>query len=429
MCSVLSPRQRQRRPWAAGAILGLGLVWVSGAHAQAALGLTDAMAEARANAPRLVAQAARLTAAREDAARAGRLPDPTLSVGVDNLTVTGPEAFRVGAGEMTMRRIGMMQSLPSRRARDAERRLASAQVDIVDGEAQALVRQTERAAGEAWIEVWMAEREQAALRAQIADAERASRVSETQLAHGTGAAASALAAQAAQAELESAVLSAAATARAARAGLARWLGDERAAQPLAEAPDFATLPLSPAELLAGAGAHAELLPWDARERAAAAAVDAARARKRPQFAVGASYGARSAGLADMAMFEVSVALPLFPRQRQDRDIAARRAEAAAVAAEREEATRAHRETVQRQLAVWEGLRAERERLNNRALPLARDRHSVALASYANGESIQPWLDARRDELALLRRVVQTDAALARAWLQLTTLTTTNGDAP
>jgi cobalt-zinc-cadmium efflux system outer membrane protein len=239
-----------------------------------------------------------------------------------------------------------------------------------------------------------------------------------------------LAAQAVHAELESAVLSAEASVQAARVGLARWLGEAAAMQPLADAPDFTTLPSSPAQLLAGAGAHAELMAWDARERAAAAAVDAARARKRPQFAVGASYGARSAGLPDMAMLEVSVALPLFPRQRQDRDIAARRAEREAVAAEREEATRAHRETVQRQLAVWEGLRAERERLHARVLPLARDRRTVALAAYANGDPIQPWLDARRDELALLRRAVQTDAALARAWLQLTTLTArTQGATP
>lgn len=56
------------------------------------LSLDDARGAASAAAPGVAAKSARIVAAREDAARAAALPDPTLNLGIDNLTVTGPEA-------------------------------------------------------------------------------------------------------------------------------------------------------------------------------------------------------------------------------------------------------------------------------------------------------------------------------------------------
>ena len=420
---VLSlPRLRLGRRTALGLCAAMLVLFAFPALAADPLPLTleEAMQGAAARAPRLDAQAARLVAAQEDAARAGRLPDPVLSAGIDNLTVTGADAFRVGADEMTMRRIGVMQAWPSKKLRTSEREVAQSQAAVIADESVGLKRQVERSAGEAWIETWVAEKERAFLTSQREEAERAARIAEAQLANGSGSAASALAAEVAGADLESQLLAADTAIAASRAGLRRWLGD-RAQAVLGANPDFASLPLTPARLLSSVESHAELATWDARERAARAAIEVARARKRPQIAFGASYGARSAGLPDMATIEVTVDLPLFARNRQNRDIAARLAEADVVRAEREEATRHHREAVERLLATWTGLRAEHARLVGRVLPLAHDRREIALAAYANGEPIQAWLDARRDELTLRRRTFQTEAALARAWLQLTTL--------
>lgn len=423
-----SPRSRPGQRTAIGSLAVVLFVLSSSVPAADSppLTLEEAMQRATENAPRLDAQTARLRAAQEDAARAGRLPDPVLSAGIDNLTVTGAEAFRLGADEMTMQRIGVTQAWPSKRLRTAERTVAHAQASAIADESIWVKRQVERSAGEAWIELWAAEKELAFLQAQREDAERAARIAEAQLASGSGSAASALAAEVAGADLESQLVAAETAVIAARAGLTRWLGD-RAQAELAPGPDLGSLSLPPARLLASAGSHAELAAWNARERTAEAAIEVARARKRPQVAFGASYGARVAGLPDMATFEVTLDLPVFARNRQDRDIAARRAEAEAVHAEREEATREHRETVERLLATWAGLRSERARLIERVLPLAQDRREVALAAYANGEPIQAWLDARRDEVALRRRAVQTEAALARAWLQLNTLSATGTD--
>ena len=96
-------------------------------------------------------------------------------------------------------------------------------------------------------------------------------------------------------------------------------------------------------------------------------------------------------------------LPLFTANRQDRGVAARRAELDAVAASHEEARRIQTEAVHHALAEWDGLKRQVARAENELLPLARDRTRTAIASYAAGGALQPWLDAWRDELELRSR--------------------------
>jgi cobalt-zinc-cadmium efflux system outer membrane protein len=414
-----SSRQGSRRP-----IRSAIAMYLVAAAAVAAnpptLSLDDVRRAASAEAPSVAAQSARIVAAREDVARAAALPDPTLNLGVDNLTVTGADAFRLGADDMTMRRIGLMQEWPSRRKREARRATAEAHVGTAVSEAGAMRLEVERRAGEAWIDTWAAEAEVQFLQELIDDAERALAIAKAQLASGTGTSSDALAAQVAKADLDNTVRRAQAQVRAARAGLTRWI-DTNDAVTLASLPDVATLRIAPDQLRATLDRHAHLQVWESRERAADATVDLAQAEKRPDLGFGVSYGARSAGLPDMMMFEVSVGLPLFARNRQDRNLAARVAEREALHFEREDARRVQREALERQLATWEGLRDERARYETTLLPLARDRSAVALASFGSGGEIQPWIQARRDEIETRRREVQLQADLARTWLALDTL--------
>ena len=52
------------------------------------------------------------------------------------------------------------------------------------------------------------------------------------------------------------------------------------------------------------------------------------------------------------------------------------------------------------------------------LPLARDRSETALAVYGGGGSIQPWLDARRDELEIHVEHARHLGELGRVWAAL-----------
>jgi outer membrane protein, heavy metal efflux system len=120
----------------------------------------------------------------------------------------------------------------------------------------------------------------------------------------------------------------------------------------------------------------------------------------------------------MLMLEVGVGLPLFPGNRQDRGIAARQAEYQAALAAREDLRLQAAARLRADLARWEGLNRQ-VALDRRALlPLARDRSEAALAAYRGGGALQPWLEARRDELELQLAHVARLGELGRAWAAL-----------
>jgi outer membrane protein TolC len=416
-------------------MLALGLALVPAWSAATDLSFDDALSIAIARAPMLEARQLQVTASREEAARAAALPDPKLKIGVANLPVTGADAFDFGADFMTMKQIGVMQEFPARAKRQARQTVADRTVE----QAQALStaeRQTVRqAVAQAWIALWAAHREVAALRALREPTDVAVRAAKARLAGGTGSAVDAMATQNAALELENRIDAAEASLEAARASLARWLGEDPAELRIDGAPPALTaLRVAPPTLLASLDRQGPLLPWRSREAVAEAQVEAAMAEKRPDWSLGVTYGQRDRspeGLSrsDMLMVEFAIDLPLFTRNRQDRGIAARRAELDAVAAEREDARRVQAETVRRVLAEWDGLKRQVTRQEAETLPLANDRSRTALAAYGAGGDLQPWLEARRDEIELHVMHARHLGELGRTWAALAYLLPEEETAP
>lgn len=387
------------------------------------LSLPEAVRIASARAPLLEARRFSVVAAREDAARATSLPDPRLTVGIDNLPVTGSDAFDANADEMTMKKIGLWQDIPSRAKRDARRSLADRQIDDALARAGADEVQLRRVTAEAWIEAWSARREAAALRMLRDEAALAANLSKARVEGGAGSVSDALAAQAAVLEVDNRIEAAQAREAAAQVELARWVGDAMTDTSEA-APDFNSLPISEATLLAAADTVGPVLPANAYVETAAAAVDLARADKHPDWSVGASYGQRADGRSDMIMFEVGIGLPLFPGNRQDRNVAARKADYEAALALREDARREQRARIRADLARWEALKRQVALHEDSLLPLAQDRSATALAAYRAGGPLQPWLDARRDELGFHLAHTEHLGELGRAWAALAFLVPT-----
>ncbi|MGH8089854.1 MAG: TolC family protein [Rudaea sp.] len=379
------------------------------------LTLDAAVALAVRNAPLLAADAARLDAAREDRVRAGRLPDPELGIGLDNLTATGGGAFDPLADSMTMQTIGIVQRIPPRAARAAQRAAADAQVLAASAQRTLAGADVRQAAADAWVSLWVAQRRLGLLEDMRDATDMAERASRARLAGGTDGAAAALAARAEVADLDNRIDAAQAGVEAAQAMLRRWTGTDSSA---ADVADFAELPVAPATLLSQLDRQAPLLQWPAREASAQASLDAARAGKRPQWSVGVSYGKRFGSLPDMASVNFGMTLPLFAGNRQDRDIGARHAERDAVLAEHEDARRAQRAAVEQRLADWHGWTRQARRFRDELVPLAADRSRVALAAYRAGGSLQPWLDARRDEIKTRLDYADALAAWGRGWVAL-----------
>lgn len=423
MSLILSLRRRcSGRHWV---MLALALTCVAApAWSATPIGFDEAVRLAEARAPTLQARRSLTEAAREEAARAGALPDPRLTFGLTNLPVTGTDAFDLRADDMTMQQVGVIQEFPARAKRQARQAVADRMIEQAQALSLAERLAVRQAAAEAWIGLWTAQREVEALQAQRAQSALAIRIAKARLAGGTGTAVDALAVQSAALELDNRIDAAEATVEVARSTLARRLGTEPDDLTTAGSPpDLTVLSVDEATLLASVDRQGPLLAWRSRESVAEAAVAAALIETRPDWSVSAMYGQRArapGGMSrsDMLTIEFSIGLPLWTRTRQDRGVAARRAERDAVVAEHEDARRLQVEAVRRALAEWQGLKRQVARKEQQALPLAHDRAQVALAAYRGGGALQPWLDARRDALELHIEHARHLGELGRVWAAL-----------
>ena len=384
--------------------------------AEVPLTLGQAVQRGVARAPLVRADRDSIAASRARADRAGRLPDPSMSVGVSNYPVTAPDAWRWGAEPMSMRTVGITQAIPSKAMRSAQRRLADASVDVAIARRAVTVERTEQRIAGAWIAVWAQRRRRAELLALREESRLAVQIAKARLKGGDGTVTDVLAAQSAALTLENRIDAVDAACDAARADLHRWVGSR--ASRLAAAPDFSQLPQTPAVLEADVDRQVPMRIWRARERAAAATLAEARAAKHPDWSVGIDYGNRGPGRSDMVSLQFSVSLPLFTRHRQDAGINAADDDWRAVQAEHRDARRAQRAAIEATLAVWRGWTRRIDRDRDQLLPLARDRARTALAAYRGGGSLQPWLEARRDEIALRLSYVDALAARAEQWAAL-----------
>jgi cobalt-zinc-cadmium efflux system outer membrane protein len=409
------------------AALALALVPVVAAAASPpVLTLQAAADQAVAQAPLLEARRAQAESARQEAARAGALPDPQLTFGIDNLATQGPGAYTAGGDDMTMRTVGISQALPSRSKRNAERAMGQAQAVVAGATEVATSTSIRQATAEAWVSAWGAEQEIAMLRALRSAWNQDIDAATARLRGASGSAADVLAARMEALDLDNRLDEATAQETQARVSLARWVDTANDAS-LADPPDFTVLPFDEKGLLSHVDAQGALLAWPAREDAAAAALTAAQADKRPAWNLGVSYGSRVRGLSDMISLQVGVSLPLFTRNRQDRGIAARAADLDAVRFEHEDARRAQIEAIQRAWSQWEAWGAQVRRHRDVLLPLARDRVALALAAYRGGGDIAPLLSARRDELAHHADYARMQAEYGRAWAALAYLIPAGAD--
>ena len=106
------------RTLVAPAVAGLTALLSASASPAGPLTYVAALDRAQA-APSLQAAAMSAAAAQSAARAAGALPDPKLGLSLENVPVSGPNAGRFGADEMTMARVGLQQEVPNGARRHA----------------------------------------------------------------------------------------------------------------------------------------------------------------------------------------------------------------------------------------------------------------------------------------------------------------------
>ena len=382
------------------------------------LSLERAVELAVERAPQVEAGQYKQVAAAADHDRAGRLPDPQLQFGVQNLDTQGSGAFNPNGDFMTMQFVGVSQDIPSSAARSAERVKARANQAVAVADTQAARFLAQRSAATAWVDLWAAQRANALLEQLSAQTSVAIKVARARLAGAAGSVTDVLAARAVGVELDNQIEAVRGDEQEAHVELVHWIGSAVSDTPLSDPPDFSTLPIRESHLLQTPDQQAPLLAWGPRVKLAEADLRRAEASKQPDWTVGISYGVRQPGLSPLASIQVGMRVPLFPDHREEKDIDARHADLEAVLADREDARRAQLETVKRSLARWQSLNAQLRRDEDILLPLTTDRAKIALAAYRGGASLEPWLEARRAEISTNLAYANILAARARAWAEL-----------
>jgi outer membrane protein TolC len=386
--------------------------------ADAPLTLAEAQRRAVERSASLTAQDSAIRAAREMAVAAGQLPDPVLTVGVDNLPVDGSDAFSFGRDFMTMRKIGVAQEL----TREAKRNLRTqrfereADKDLADKDV--LIASIERDTAQAWLDRYYTEAMAALVAEQQAQTQLEIEAAESAYRGGRGSHADIYAARSALGALDDRASELERRVRNAKTMLARWAGVGPDA-PLASEPAMETIALDPATLDTRLEHHPEIASLARQVDMAEADAHVAQANRSPDWSVEVSYSQRGAAYSNLISVSVSVPLPWDRANRQDREVAAKLALADQVRAQREDMLRAHTAEVRILIAEWENGRERHERYEKQLVPLAKDRTAAVLAAYRGGKaSLADVLAARRNEIDVRMQALQLTADTARLWAQL-----------
>ena len=351
----------------------------SPAHA-GPLTFAQALDRAAAGAPSLQAAALQTEAARASARSAGALPDPKLNVGVEGFPVSGPNAGRPSRDDFSDVRIGIMQDVPNMGRRQAA--VAGATAAISQAEAARLVelRKVRVATALAWIDVAYAERRLAAVDQVLASLRPLWDAQPSAVAAGRQRPGQALSPVQMRATLEDRRSEQVAGLARARAELTRWTG-ETAPSVVGAPPEFNP---DPTALRAALETNPTLLAYRSAASRADAEVKAARAAEHPDWGWEVAYQRRDPRFGDMLSAGVTVSLPLFASTRQEPLVAARRADASRVQADREDARRGLAAQLDADLADHEMHHDQWMRATGAVVPAATQRADLETASYAAG---------------------------------------------
>ena len=400
--------------WRIGWVPFSALLAAQTAQAQS-VGYEEALAAVRGEQPVLEAGALRVQSRREAAEAADELPDPRVRAGIMNLPVTGPAAFDPDRQLPTQIAIGIEQEIPNLARRRARFGVASSEVRLAEARLGMAERILLADAGTAWVRLHYAQARLDLAQGALDELRAFVPVANSAVASGSARPAESLAIRRELLGIEDAITAIEAERDAAQAQISRYV-------PLADPVALGAAPsavLDQERLRFELESNPEILLADAERGRAEAGVALARAEKRPDFGVSATYGRRNPDFGDAVSIMGSITLPIFTDRRQNPRIAAAESEAAAASAEREDRRRALVAGFEADLATWRSTVRQWERARDELLPLARDRADLETASFAAGRADLVDVIAAKSALALLElEILEREQAAVEAAVRL-----------
>ena len=395
--------------------------YASSVNSGPALGADEAVRLAVGRSQRIVANALQIDAARDRALAAGKRPDPVFTTGLQSVPLNGPDRLKLHNDSFTMTAFGIKQELTSRDklaarseryAREAENNDAARSLSIVE-----IARDTRLA--------WLARSYLESTAGLLEDAARevAHHIEAVDAAYrgGRGTQGESIAIRTELERIGDRQRQNARDLSVARARLARWVG-EASEQPLAERPSFGTsfdLPATQAELQRKLAMHPALKRLAAQEASARAEAEMARTERSADWSVELAVGLRRPTYSNLGTINFSIPITWNRAERQDREWAARRAEADAAAAEFEEARRVAASDLRAASDAWQHDRERLARYDAAFIPLASERSGAALAAWRGGVgNLASVLDARHVEIETRLDRLKLERELAETAVQL-----------
>jgi len=375
-------------------VLLIFLLGTAGLVGAEPLSFDAALEVATRSSPDIAVQNASVEAAQSASVAAGRLPDPKLTVGVENLPVTGEERGSLTRDFMTMRKVGLMQDVPNGGKREARVAAATADAERARAERRVSILAVRRDTALAWLARYYLERRRALLDELDRENQLFAQSVQAQFAGGRGMPADVIAPKQEAAEIADRRDELASEIAKSKATLRRWTGSA-GDEPLVGDPP--ALALDTEHLRGHIHEHPELAVFVPMTQMAQAEVHGAEAAKRPDWGVELAYGRRGSDFGDMVSLQFTVGLPLFARTRQDPEIAAKRQELHRVEAQRDAMLRDHTQELDAELAEYEMTTRQLARLREAHLPLAQQKVDYQFASYRAGKAdLTAVLSARRE---------------------------------
>ena len=424
---VRSFRTSTREPSAMRGILrGIVLATLAGtlvlegtvSSAEAPLTLAEAQRRAVERSRQIPAQNAAIAASRDMAVAAGRLPDPVLRFGIDNLPIDGPDQFSIGRDFMPMRRIGIMQDFTRSEKRQLRAQRFEGEAEKSVAEKTAAIASIQRDTALAWLDRYYAEAMTVVYAEQAGEVKLEIAAAESAYRAGRGNQADVFAAHSTLAGLDDRISEFNRRIGTTKTGLARWIG-EGAEAPLEGKPDIDAIRLDTGALETELIHHPQMAILSKQVDLATIDARIAQADKKADWTVELAYSQRGSSFSNMVSVGVSIPLQWDQKNRQDRELAAKLAMADQARAQRDDMLRAHVAEVRSMIQEWQNGLERTARYQNQLIPLARERTKAALGAYlGNKASLTDVLLARRNEIDTRMQALQLEMDTARSWAQL-----------
>ena len=406
------------------------LLAIGAQHTYAApLTFGDALRLAQERSLQLPAQDAAAAAARDMAVAAGQRPDPVLKTGLSSLPISGPDRFSFARDNFTMLTVGVSQELTRSSKLTARTSRLEREAEVAQAGRELALGKLRSVTAAAWLDRHYQERMRELLATLRDEARLQIDAADAAYRGGRGSQADVFAARSSVAQIEDRIAQVDRQIATATTQLIRWVGAS-AAEPLGSPPVVDALRLSAEDLETQLAHHPQITLMVRQEAMAQADALLAQANQQSDVSVELSYSQRASSYSNMVSLNLSMPLQWDPKNRQDRELAAKLSVVKQMRAEREEATRAHVAEARAMLQEWQSDRERLKRYDTLLLPLATERTHASIAAYRGASgSLTGVLEARRSEIDTRMERLRLEMDAGRLWAQLNYLVLADHDAP